>query len=80
MDLFIVQPVKIELINAKKLSYSSFPTFDSSDNNDGAGGSDVLDFRCTFGRGDQVLPEADGIVRFERNLFEISLFINNNYL
>ena len=27
MDLFIVQPVKIELINAKKLSYTSFPTF-----------------------------------------------------
>jgi hypothetical protein len=41
VDLFIVQPGKIELINAKKLPYSSFPTFDSSDMNDAAGDDDV---------------------------------------
>jgi len=39
--LFIVQPGKIELINAKKLPYSSFPTFDSSDMNDAFGNDDV---------------------------------------
>jgi hypothetical protein len=42
VDLFIVQPVKIELINAKKLSYTSFPTFDSSDGNDVPGIRDIV--------------------------------------
>jgi len=34
---------KIELINAKKLSYPSFPTFNSSDGNNVPGISDIVD-------------------------------------